>query len=225
MTGDHVTPMIQVRDLTKYYDNGQVKALNGLRLSIAQGSICAIMGPSASGKSTLLNLIGSLDEPTSGEVIIDGTPINIHQPLDRYRHHYIGFIFQLHNLLPTLTLLENVELPMHANKSMSRQQRRNKAWRLLEDMQLEDRADSFPVNISGGERQRVAVVRAFANDPKIILADEPTGSVDSRAAGYIIDAILSRCRQKKMTALIVTHDFEVAKMTDRIFQMRDGVLI
>lgn len=214
--------MVRVENLFKQYDCGLVNALNGISLHIPQGEVCSIMGPSGCGKSTLLNIIGALDLPTSGKVYIDNLPLENHRPMAKYRNQYIGFIFQFHNLIPNITLVENIELPTYANLAMMPRQRREEAMMLLTEVELESRAHHFPTQVSGGERQRVAVARALINSPKILLADEPTGSVDSKTAAFIMEAILRRCRNAGMTALVVSHDANIASLTDRHLFMRDG---
>lgn len=214
--------MIQLENIFKEFEGGLVKALNGVSLQIPRGEVCAIMGPSGCGKSTLLNLIGALDLPSSGTIIIDKKPLQSHRPLCHYRNRRIGFIFQLHNLIPNLTLVENVEIPLHATKEISTAERRKRALAFLAEMGLSQRAFFLPTQVSGGERQRTAVARAMINNPDLLLADEPTGSVDSQTADFIIDSMLRRCRQQQMTALIVTHDREIAERADRLLKMRDG---
>ncbi len=224
-TEDIQYPLIRVDNLTKVYDNGLVKALNGVSFSVAQGALISIMGPSGCGKSTLLNMIGALDHPTTGTILIDGQPIGRRKPLNVYRNNFIGFVFQLHHLLPTLTLQENVELPLYARPGMGRQERRRRAKQMLAEMSLDHRAEYLPGNVSGGERQRTAVARALVTRPKIILADEPTGSLDSRSADQTMESIVSRCRQFGITVLVVTHNPEIAARTEKTIQMRDGILI
>jgi putative ABC transport system ATP-binding protein len=216
--------VIRVENLFKQYDRGLVKALNGISLHIPKGEVCSIMGPSGCGKSTLLNVIGALDVPTSGKIYIDTLLLKNHRPMANYRNRYIGFIFQFHNLIPNITLVENIELPTYANPSMMPRPRREKAMMLLSEVELESRAHHFPTQVSGGERQRVAVARALINSPKILLADEPTGSVDSTTAAFIMEAILRRCRNDGMTALVVSHDVNIASLTDRRLSMRDGAM-
>jgi putative ABC transport system ATP-binding protein len=206
------------------YDAGMVHALKDISLEIAQGEVCSITGPSGCGKSTLLNMIGALDKPTSGEIMIKGCPLASFSP-HQYRSRIAGFVFQLHNLLPHITLLENIELPLMARKTIDPHQRSEMAMQLLSEFGLAHRADFFPVDVSGGERQRTAVARALVNQPEILLADEPTGSVDSHTSTLIIDSILRRCEAHGMTAVIVTHNPEIAKRTARKISMYDGRLI
>lgn len=215
--------MIQVRKLNKQYDAGMVHALKDVSLVIAKGEVCSIMGPSGCGKSTLLNMIGALDSPSSGEIIINGCSLESLSPA-KYRNDTVGFIFQLHHLLPNITLLENVSLPLIPRREIPQRQRMNMAMELLDEVGLTHRATFYPVQISVGERQRVAFARALVNHPVILLADEPTGSVDSCTAKVIMDAILRRCEKENMTTLIVTHNPEIAKRTARVMCMRDGWL-
>ena len=216
--------MIRLHDVFKHYDHGLVKALNGVSLTIEKGEICSIIGPSGCGKSTLLNLIGALDSMTRGDIRINEQPIKRIKPLSRYRSEQVGFVFQFHNLIPNITLAENVELPTFTVSGVNRRTRRKRALDLLSEMGLSHRAHFLPTQVSGGERQRAAVARALVNSPQILLADEPTGSVDSDTAEFIMSAILGRCREDRMTALIVTHDSHIASRADRILHMRDGCL-
>jgi len=215
--------MISVRDVRKVYDYGLVKALNGVSFEIEEGEAVSIMGPSGCGKSTLLNLIGTLDMPTEGQIWIAGKNIADYSPTDLFRAKYLGFIFQFHHLIPNLSLLENVELPMFSLPIPNRL-RRNKAIALLKEMGLEDRMNFLPTRVSGGERQRAAIARAMINDPQIILADEPTGSVDTVIGNKILDFLVDLCDTKKITMVIATHNHEVAARTKRIIRMRNGLI-
>lgn len=215
--------MIVVRDLVKHYDDGLVKALNGISFEVERGEVIAIMGPSGCGKSTLLNLVGTLDTPTSGEILVDGRSISTYRPLHRFRAKTVGFIFQFHHLIPGISLLENTELPMYS-LSISKKAMRKKATEMLVKVGLADRMHFFPTKVSGGERQRAAIARALVNDPSIILADEPTGSVDTETGKAILDYLVDLCHSQGVTMLIATHNREIAADTDRILQMRDGVL-
>lgn len=216
--------MICLQNLTKRYDAGMVHALRGISLEISTGEICSIMGPSGSGKSTLLNMIGALDRPTSGDIIIEGSPLESYSPA-RYRNRMVGFVFQLHNLLPHLTLVENVALPLVPRRDLSQRQRQTMAMERLDEVGLGHRTFFYPARVSVGERQRAAVARALVHQPGIILADEPTGSVDSKNATLIMDAILQRSKNYQMTALIATHNPEIAKRTGRMIYMHDGRLV
>lgn len=219
------TVLVETRELTKIYGNGnEVVALDHVSMTIQRGEFVAVMGPSGSGKSTLLNMLGALDRPSSGQVIVDGQDLARVKSLDRFRGRTVGFIFQLHNLLPTLSALENVEVPMRGQAGSARKQRQ-RAEQLLELAGLADRMHHLPGQLSGGQRQRVAVARALANEPALILADEPTGSLDTQAGDEIM-ALLSDLNQKQGTTLIVvTHDRRVAQATRRILSMQDGRIV
>lgn len=213
---------IETKDLTRLYGEGQkIRALDGVSLKIRQGEFVAIMGPSGSGKSTLLHLIGALDRPTGGLIKVGGEDIKKVRDLDGFRARMVGFIFQLHNLIPTLTAIENVEVPMYEG-SLSGRERRLKAVDLLRWVGLDDRLDHRPGELSGGQRQRVAIARALANDPRVILADEPTGSLDSQAGIEVLELLRELNRNRDTTIVIVTHDPLIALATDRIITLRDG---
>jgi len=215
--------MIVVRHLVKHYDGGLVKALNGISFEVARGEVLALMGPSGCGKSTLLNLVGALDTPTAGEILVDGRGIDSYRPLDRFRAKTVGFVFQSHHLIPGLTLLENTELPMYS-LGLSRKAMRQKATEMLLRVGLAGRMDFLPTKVSGGERQRAAIARALVNDPAIILADEPTGSVDTETGQAILDYLVDLCHSRGVTMLIATHNQDIAACTDRVLHMRDGLL-
>ncbi len=216
--------IVQIKNLTKTYERGRLKALDNIHLEIRRGEFVAIQGPSGSGKSTLLNMIGALDKPDSGEVIIAGESLNQHRDLSRFRAHKVGFIFQLHNLLPSLTAHENVQIPMF-ELNLSRKQARDRAKKLLELVGLSERAEHLPTELSGGERQRVAVARALANEPEIILADEPTGNLDSKTEEKILKLFRSIHQQQGVTLILVTHDQKVADTADRVIKILDGRII
>lgn len=221
MSGQNV--LVSTENLTKVY-NGVVRALDGVNLTLQEGEFLSVMGPSGSGKSTLLNLLGALDRPTSGEVQVAGQRLAEVRDLDRFRSHTVGFVFQMYNLIPTLTALDNVEVPMRA-RSLSRRARRERAQALLALVGLAERAVHLPARLSGGERQRVAIARALANEPRLLLADEPTGNLDS-ASGAELMAVFRRLNQTQgMTVLVVTHDPAVARSTDRIVTLRDGQIV
>ena len=211
--------VLEVRNLTKCY--GSLTAVDNVNLTVGEGEFVAIMGPSGSGKSTLLNLIGSLDRPTAGEILLRGNPVDQIKNLDEYRNREIGFIFQSHNLIPTLTALENVDIPLHELK-IDRTERNSKALQALESVGLGSRAGHRPSQLSGGERQRVAIARALVNDPKVILADEPTGELDSATGEGIVSLLKRIGRQGGKTIVMVTHNLEIAKKADRIVHLRDG---
>ncbi len=217
--------VVETHNLTKIYGDGAaVLALDDVDLTILKGEFLTVMGPSGSGKSTLLNMIGALDKPTQGRVIVNGEDLAIIKDVDRFRARTVGFVFQLHNLLPALTARENVEVPMHG-QGIGEQEMRQRAEHLLELVGLPDRMRHLPSQLSGGQRQRVAVARALANDPAIILADEPTGSLDTQSGAEIMDLLETINRDQGTTILIVTHDPKVARRTRRILTMRDGKVV
>jgi ABC-type lipoprotein export system ATPase subunit len=217
--------VVETYNLTKIYGDGAaVRALDGVDLIILKGEFLTVMGPSGSGKSTLLNMIGALDRPTQGQVVVNGEDLATIKDVDRFRARTVGFVFQLHNLLPALTARENVEVPMHG-QSLGEQEMRQRAEHLLELVGLPDRMRHLPSQLSGGQRQRVAVARALANDPAIILADEPTGSLDTQSGTEIMDLLETINRDQGTTILIVTHDPKVARRTRRILTMRDGKIV
>jgi len=217
-----MSTMIETRELTKLYGDGeQVRALDGVNMAIRQGEMVAVMGPSGSGKSTLLNMVGGLDRPTSGQVLIDGQDLATIRSLDAFRAQTVGFVFQLHNLLPTLTALENVEVPMRG-QPIGRRARRERARELLTLVGLADRMNHLPSQLSGGQRQRVAIARALANRPRLILADEPTGNLDTAAGEELMNLLADLNLSQRTTIIVVTHDRRVARATGRILIMRDG---
>ena len=177
--------VVEINNLVKTYENGHIKALNGIDLTIGEGEFVSIIGPSGSGKSTLLNMLGALDLPDSGSINVAGYDLISNKKLNEFRAKKIGFIFQLHNLIPNLSVVENIEIPMFTSK-LSNSEMRVKALDLLDIVGLRDKASQKPSKLSGGERQRVAIARALANDPSIILADEPTGSLDSKTSTKIL---------------------------------------
>lgn len=214
-------PLIETRDLTRVYGDGEeIHALDGVNLKIESGELVAVMGPSGSGKSTLLNMLGALDKPTSGEVIIDGQNMQKIRNKDKFRAQMVGFVFQLHNLIPTLTARENVEVPMMGYVGI--RERRKRSKELLELVDLGDRMGHLPNQLSGGQRQRVAVARALANNPSLVLADEPTGSLDSSAGRAIMQLIRDLNEKQGITFIVVTHDPAVARQTNRVIVMADG---
>ena len=212
--------LAKTTDLVKVYED-KMRALDGVNLTIHRGEFLSVMGPSGSGKSTLLNLLGALDRPSAGDIYIAGEALGSIKDLNRFRSRTVGFVFQLHNLLPTLTACENVEIPMF-EIHISNRERRQRALSLLVEVGLADKADQLPPRLSGGERQRVAIARAIANEPQILLADEPTGNLDSTSGAEIMQAFRKLNREKGMTVLIVTHDPSVARSTDRIVVLQDG---
>jgi len=215
------SPLLEVRDLRKSYDQGRIEALRGVDLSIATGDFLAISGASGSGKSTLLQLLGGLDSPTSGQVLFNGALLGSSIDLDAYRSNSVGFIFQAFHLMPTLRAVENVQVPMLAVAG-SPQSRVRKAEALLREMGLERRMNQYPNQLSAGERQRVAIARALANDPAILLADEPTGNLDSVNSARIMEMLTGIQAKRGMTLIVVTHENEIANAAARHIRIRDG---
>ncbi len=219
--------VLKTVDLTKIYMQGRipVKALDKVNLEIRKGEFVSIVGPSGSGKSTLMALIGSLDKPTEGKVFIEDVELTAakEKDLPRIRREKIGFVFQHFNLIPTLTALGNVDIAMRFTR-VPKKKRIERAKELLTGMGLGDRVNHKPSELSGGEQQRVAIARALANNPAIILGDEPTGEVDTRTRDRIVE-ILKELSRKGQTVIVVTHDLAVAEKTDRVLTMRDGQII
>lgn len=216
--------IVEIKGLEKSYEKGNIKALNGIDLDIKEGEFVSIIGPSGSGKSTLLNMLGALDIADSGTINVAGYDLSKNKNLDEFRSKKIGFIFQLHNLIPNISVVENVEIPMFEGK-LSSKYRRTLALKLLDSVGLKDKAKIKPTKLSGGERQRVAIARALANDPSIILADEPTGSLDSRTSKKILDQLNKMHKEKNVTLIMVTHDMNVAKLADRVIEVLDGKIL
>ena len=218
---------VAVRDVVKVYrrDTQQLTVLDGLSLEIADGDFVALTGPSGSGKTTLLNLIGGIDQPTSGDVIVGGTSIGRlgGRALADWRAASIGFIFQLYNLMPVLTAQQNVELPLLLVK-MSGAERKRRAKTVLELVGLGDRVSHYPRQLSGGQEQRVAIARALVSDPKVLLADEPTGDLDRRSADEILGLLERLNKEFKKTIVMVTHDPHAAERATRRFHLEKGVL-
>lgn len=215
---------IDVRDLVKEYEGGLVRALKGVTFSVERGEFVTIMGPSGGGKSTLLHCVGALDVPTSGEVLIVGKDVARAANLDRLRLETIGFVFQLHNLIPNLSLAENVALPM-VPRRVPRKEALKRACDLLERVGLGHRTSFLPVKVSGGERQRAAIARALVNDPDILLADEPTGNVDTETGRRIMALLLAENRERGVTIVVITHNEEIGRSGDRLIRLVDGSIV
>jgi putative ABC transport system ATP-binding protein len=214
----------EARGLTKEFDGGQVAALRGVDVTVLEGEFVAIIGPSGCGKSTLLQMLGSLDRPTAGTLTFRGRSIPDLSDPAAYRAHDIGFVFQAFHLLPTFTVLENVQIPMFEG-GLSRSQRKERAAELLESVGLGHRLGHFPSQLSGGERQRVAIARSLANRPSVLLADEPTGNLDSANAVQVLDLILRLHRELQMTLVLVTHDLSISDRATRVVRMKDGRVV
>ena len=219
---------VEVRNVRKVYrrDKLEVPVLDGLSFDIDKGEYVALMGPSGSGKTTLLNLIGGIDKPTSGEVVVDGANIGAlnGSALARWRARNIGYIFQLYNLMPVLTAYQNVELPLLLVKGMKPKERRDRAKLALSIVGLEDRLEHYPRQLSGGQEQRVAIARAVVTDPTLLLADEPTGDLDKKAAGEILELLEKLNSQFSKTIVMVTHDPVAAERAHRMVHLDKGVL-
>lgn len=222
------TYAVELEDLSKVYETGPIKvnAINGITVKIRRGEFVAIMGPSGCGKSTLLNLIGALDKPTSGKVFIDGVDISLlsEDELARLRNEKIGFIFQFYNLINRSTVLRNVELPA-LMLSLSKKKRVERVKSLLEVVGLNELIHRKPRTLSGGQQQRVAIARALMNKPKVILADEPTGNLDSKAGSEVMRFLRKLNKETGTTLIVVTHDREIASTADRLIYLRDGRII
>ena len=220
-----VPAVVELENLEKSYRLGKVtvNALRGVTLKLMQAEFMVIMGPSGSGKTTLLNIIGTLDKPSTGRALIDGEDITrmSEGQLTKLRRHKIGFVFQFHNLIPVLTALENVELPL-ITSGVKRKVSRDRAMELFRRVGLQDRTDHLPDELSGGEQQRVAIARALANHPRIVLADEPTGDLDTQTGSEVVQLMHSMAKQEGSSVVVVTHDPVVAERADRLVEMRDG---
>lgn len=219
--------IVRTEDLWKVYGIGFLEyvALRGVTLSVSKGEFVSVVGPSGSGKTTFLNLIGTLDRPTKGEILIDGMPTSKLKgnQLAQLRNKKLGFVFQFYNLIPYLSAIENVELPLMA-LGISTSERREKSRELLAELSVADMANKKPRELSGGEQQRVAIARALVNDPSIILADEPTGNLDSKSALTVASVLKNLSKERNVTVLMVTHNMEIAKYCDRIIYLRDGAI-
>jgi len=216
--------MITVKNITKSFDDLQV--LKGIDMKIERGEIVSIVGPSGAGKTTFLQILGTLDRPDSGTIIYEGVNVNLlkEKQLSKFRNQNIGFVFQFHHLLPEFTALENVCIPAFV-ANLSRAKAESKAREILHFLSLDERLDHKPGELSGGEQQRVAVARALINDPSVILADEPSGNLDSQNKMELHELFFSLREQFKQTFVIVTHDKELANMADRMLTMRDGIFV
>lgn len=219
---------VSLQNITKEYSFGKKKylALKGIDLEIAKGEFISIVGKSGSGKSTLLNLIGGIDKPTKGKIFLNGRLINnlSENQLSSLREENIGFIFQFFQLMPTLTIIENVLLPMDYSKKITKNQRQERAKMLLDKVGILNHADKFPSELSGGEQQRVAIARALSNDPPIILADEPTGNLDTKTTKDIFGILKNLVRENK-NVIMVTHNDDLAKRSERIIRIQDGLIL
>ena len=220
--------MIEIKNLARQFQAGgqKVRAVDDISLKVKEGEFIVIMGPSGSGKTTLLNLLGGLDRPTNGKILVDGEDIVRlkDNDLTTYRRDMVGFVFQSFNLLTLHTAVENVSIPMiwQGEKNKDRIER---AKKLLESVGLSERLFFKPTQLSGGEKQRVSIARALANAPKIILADEPTGNLDSATGGEIIKLLKQINKELKVTIIIITHDVDIARAADRIIKLRDGKVV
>lgn len=213
---------IEVKNLTKTYQMGEVtiKALENVSFSIDKGELVVVLGPSGAGKTTILNILGGMDSPTSGEIIIDGVDISKYnrKELTKYRRYDIGFVFQFYNLVGNLTALENVSLASQICKNPK------DSKEALESVGLGGRLDHFPAQLSGGEQQRVSIARALAKNPKILLCDEPTGALDSKTGKKIIKLLKDTCRNTKTTTIIITHNAIIANIADKVIKVKNGTI-
>jgi ABC-type lipoprotein export system ATPase subunit len=213
---------IVVDGVRKSFEDGRVRALRGVSFQVEPGELVALVGASGSGKSTILNLLGALDTPDEGSIVVDGRPLGELASPSEYRADVVGFVFQSHNLLPTLTASENVQIAMFGHRS--RPERQARARELLGEVGLAHRADALPGVLSGGERQRVAIARALANEPRLLLADEPTGALDSETGAQVLELLDDMRRTHGTTILLVTNDDDVAAHAERVLRLRDGVI-
>jgi ABC-type lipoprotein export system ATPase subunit len=216
--------IIEIKDLTKSFDGGNITALDGINLEIKEGEFVSIMGPSGSGKSTLLNMIGALDKADSGQIKVAGIDLMQSEDFSKFRLNKIGFVFQLHNLIPNLTVHENVQIPL-IETDVTDEEMIERAAELLNSVNLGNRLDQLPTKLSGGERQRVAIARALVNHPSIILADEPTGALDSRMGDIILNLLREIHQKENVTLVLVTHEDYVANSADRVINMMDGKIV
>ena len=216
--------LLEAKALTREFDDGQVKALRGVDFSVEEGEFIAVTGPSGCGKSTLLQMLGALDRPTSGTLLYRGQSLSDHPNPASYRAHEIGFIFQAFHLLPTFTASENVQIPMFET-DRSASERKERSVELLKLVGLDHRLNHFPSKLSGGERQRVAIARSLANSPSVVLADEPTGNLDSENAHLVLDLIIRLQQEQGRSLVLVTHDPSIAERASRTLHMKDGRIL
>lgn len=217
-------PIVHARGLALQFDEGRTKALDGVDIQIGEGEMLALVGPSGCGKSSLLNLLGTLDEPTAGEIWFRSKPYSRLGDLSLFRGAHIGFVFQSFNLIPTLCALDNVLVPTVARKGSARA-KRQRAVELLDGLGLGDKLERYPGKLSGGERQRVAIARALINGPDLILADEPTGSLDSANGEQVLSLFAMLQRERGLTMVLATHDPAISARADRIVALRDGRVV
>jgi putative ABC transport system ATP-binding protein len=216
--------MLSVEGLGRDYEGGSVQALRDVAFSVGRGQTVALTGPSGCGKSTLLSLIGLLDRPSHGRILLDGADLAQVRDVHAFRARCVGFVFQFHHMLPTMTLQENVEAPMIA-LGLPRQARRERAAAMLAQVDLASRAHFLPAQVSGGERQRAAVARALVNEPAVVLADEPTGNLDTGNGRRVIELLITQARARHALVLVATHNPEIAAALDRHIELRDGRLV
>lgn len=224
MTVSGSEPILRLRGVSRTFDRGRIPALRDVNLEIARGDFVAVAGPSGCGKTTLLNLMGALDEPDEGEIFFEGGRLRGAGERARFRARGVGFVFQCFHLLPALTALENVQIPMFEMPWPARERAR-RARELLVEVGMENRLNHLPAELSGGERQRVAAARGLANSPRILLADEPTGNLDSESTGQLLDLLGKIHRDRGMTLVLVTHDAGVASRAARRVRMKDGCIM
>ncbi len=217
--------VVRVTDVRKAYDGGLVPALHGISLALKKGHAYALTGPSGCGKSTLLNIIGTLDRPSSGTVEYFGQELPTEGQRQKMRRESIGFVFQFHNLLPMLTLLENVELPLLSDSRISAKERRRRSSSVLKTFGLAAKRHHYASRVSGGERQRAAIARALVHKPKLVLADEPTGNVDSATAALILEKLIGYTNHTGATLLLTTHDEQIAGLCRTVLRMKDGLIV